>query len=70
MRNKHNKERIIEEARMLGIADETKIRNIRIRDEYNELRTQKIKYFERVHQLADKYFLGVKAIESIISQKT
>ena len=78
MRNKKNvnnilskeneKQRIIEDARRLGIASETKIRNLKIRGEYKLLRRQH-RCKEALYILADKYFLDYKTIQTAVYQK-
>lgn len=64
------KDRIINEARGLGIADETKIRNMEICAEYGELRVcGKCKYEETINRLSEKWFLSFGSIEKIIQNK-
>ena len=59
---------IIKKAREFKIADERKIRNIFIIREYVSLRKQNIGYEDAVNQLAIKYYISPKHVETIISK--
>lgn len=63
------KKKIIEDARRLGIADEYRIRNIEIRDEFAAMKSSQMKYAEKIQKLAYKYFLTEKHIENILFNK-
>lgn len=52
-----------------GLVPELQIRDEAIREEYNDLRRSGVKGSEAREQLADKYFLGMKAIEKILYGK-
>lgn len=70
MNRKEEKEKIIDGARRLGIANERAIRNINIRDEFFEIRKNgRMKYRETISFLADKYFLSCGSVLSVIYPK-
>ena len=70
MNQKEDKQRIIEGARRLGIADERAIRNIAIKDEFYEIRkARKMSYKETISFLALKYFMSESGICNIIFRK-
>ncbi len=57
---------IIESARKLGIASETKIRNMKIRDEFLKLRRKRVKYEAVIAMLADRHYLSESSITQIV----
>jgi len=58
---------IIEGARKMGIINETKVRNIKIRTEYKNLReVEKMKYEDAINKLAFDFCLAFATIERII----
>jgi len=63
------KDEIIEAARRLGIADENKIRNLQIIDEFKKLRQKRNPVKNAIRILSDKFFLSYKSIEVIIYKK-
>lgn len=62
-------EKIISEARRIGIANEIKIRNKFIRKEFHNLRSNGVKYEDAVKKLSDTYFISYTRVEQIISVK-
>ena len=69
MAEKINVKKVIEQAQKLGIADETKIRNMQIRDEFSAMRGQGKKYEETITVLALKYFRSESLIEQIVNKQ-
>ncbi len=59
-------EKIISEARKLGIVNECKVRNIKIQEEFKRLRMTGYSYEQSLEILADKYFRSRYTIEQII----
>jgi len=59
--------KIIEAARKLGIVSETKLRNMKIRNEFHKLR-RKIKYEAAIALLSESYFLSESSIAQIVRQ--
>ena len=64
-----DKDSIIEQARKLKIVNETKIRNLKIKEEFDELRSAFIKYEDAINILANKYYRSPCTIEQIILNK-
>lgn len=64
-----HRDRIIEQARKLEIADEIKIRNLQIYDEYVKLRDKFMSYEKAMDTLAYKYFLSPSSIEKIVQAR-
>jgi len=62
-------DRIIKEARKLQIADEIKIRNLHIYEEYRILRREFISYEKAIEKLAYKYYLSGSSIEKIVQAR-
>lgn len=62
-------EKIISEARRIGIANEIKIRNKCIRKEFHDLRQNGIKYEDAIKKLSDIHFISYTRIEQIIFAK-
>jgi hypothetical protein len=69
MTEKINVKKVIEQAKKLGIADETKIRNMQIRDEYTRLRRKGKKYEHVIALLAEKHFRSESSITKIVRKK-
>lgn len=61
-----HKEKIIAESRKLGIADERKIRNMQILEEFKELRKKFITYENAIELLAYKHFLSISSVQKIV----
>lgn len=61
-----HREKVIEESRKLGIADERKIRNMEILEEFIELRNQFTNYEEAIDILAYKFYLSQSSIQKIV----
>lgn len=60
-------EKIVADARKLGVLDETKLRDLKIYREYLLLKQHPdYKYETAISSLANKYFLSVERIRTII----
>jgi hypothetical protein len=57
---------IVDLARQADIADETKIRYKKIREEYEELKTSGKTATEAKEIIAQKWFLSTKSVDNII----
>lgn len=58
----------LEKLRNLGLIDEVELRNLKIKNEYKELR-KKMKCFEAYEVLSKKYYLSEKTIQNILYDK-
>ena len=62
-----NLQKIIDDAKKIGIVNETKVRNIEIRRKFKEMRYEKyIKYDDALIRLAQDYYLSISSIQQII----
>jgi hypothetical protein len=62
-----NLDKIISDAKKIGIVNDTKVRNIQIRREFREMREKFVKYDDALYNLAQKHFLSISSIQQIIS---
>ena len=60
-----NTERIITEASALGITDETKIRDLRIRSAFQSMRNNNMKYEEALRKCSMQFCLSEERIKTI-----
>ena len=63
------KELIIQKAKELKIVDEIKLRNLRIKEDFKNLRKNGVSYESAIYQLAQKYYRSFCTIEQIILRK-
>lgn len=61
-----NESEIIEQARSLGIVDETKVRNRTIYQAYKSMRSNSMKYEDAIYKLSVQFCLGEDSIRAIV----
>ena len=62
-----SEELIIAEATKLGIINQTKVRNLKIRRKHNELRSAGTKYDECVRRLSSEFYVSESSIVKILA---
>lgn len=60
---------IIEEARKLGVVDETKVRDRNIYAAFKSMRDNEMKYEDAIRKLALQFYVSEKRIENIITEQ-
>lgn len=61
--------KVIDDARKLGVLDETKSRNLQIKNAFRSMRANGMKYEVCVQKLSMQFCLSESRIENIINQK-